>query len=84
MLRAAKSGNTMLVRLLLDYGADVNSAPMGSKTALAEAMKRGDEEMVNLLIERGADAGKSRWGEKSATVVAAQEGKMGILKKMLS
>ena len=83
MLRAAKRGNVMLVRLLLDHGADIDSALMGSRTALAEAVKRGIEEMRNLLLKRGADVGKSRWGEKSAVLVAAQNGSLETLRNML-
>ncbi|QYR22295.1 ankyrin repeat domain-containing protein [Paenibacillus sp. sptzw28] len=54
---AAKYGNAVMVKLLLEYGADPNAeernAPNGS--ALWAAVKDNCEECVQLLLEHGAD-----------------------------
>ena len=52
---AAHSGFTDLVLLLLDRGADPNSAPNGF-TALQEGIMRRDEKMIAALLDHKADA----------------------------
>lgn len=55
---AVHCGNTRLVDILLNHGADVNMktlARAGSFTPLHEAARRGRYEVAMLLIKRGAD-----------------------------
>ena len=57
---AAGCSNLDAARLLLDYGADINSAPLvdlndGRRTALQAAAGNGDLEVVRFLLEAGAD-----------------------------
>jgi ankyrin repeat protein len=58
--RGDKSLRPDKVRLLLDYGADVNGAGPNGKTALDYAMEAGHSSVVDLLLERGAKASDSR------------------------
>jgi ankyrin repeat protein len=54
---ASYEGDTAIVKLLLDYGADIamyNKNQYGT-TALIEAAQRGQKDVVKLLLERGAD-----------------------------
>lgn len=48
---AAYKGNQKMVRLLLDYGADVDA----EKALLVEAIINGNPEVVKILLQKGAD-----------------------------
>ncbi len=50
---AIQAGNPLVVKILLDYGADVNL--IGCVTPLIAAAREGDKEMIQLLLQRGAD-----------------------------
>jgi ankyrin repeat protein len=59
-------GNTEVVKLLLERGADLSAkspAPNGYQTVLSETARTGDATLMRMLIERGADV-------KSAGVLA--------------
>jgi ankyrin repeat protein len=43
------------VRLLLEYGVDVNALDDGGQTPLHQASERGQTNVVRLLLEHGAD-----------------------------
>jgi len=43
-----------VVRLLLEYGADVEAKNSRGETALQEATEKGHDEVVKLLREHGA------------------------------
>lgn len=58
LLRAAWAGNTEVVRLLLDHGADVEQEQcccMTCSTPLFVAIEAGHAATVELLLSRGAD-----------------------------
>jgi hypothetical protein len=52
---AARKGDTVAVKALLDKGVDVNAKTRYGATALSYACDKGHVEVVKLLIERGAD-----------------------------
>jgi len=52
---AARKGDPVLVKALLDKGVDVNAKTRYGATALSYACDKGHVEVVKLLIERGAD-----------------------------
>lgn len=59
---ASIRGNSAVVALLLDKGANpsaASAAGLGPMTAVAEAAKQDDEPMVRLLLARGADISKT-------------------------
>ena len=44
-----------MVRVLIQYGADVNAAALSGETPLWVAARRGDMALAQLLVEEGAD-----------------------------
>jgi ankyrin repeat protein len=52
---AARKGDAVIVKKLLDEGVDVNTKYRYGATVLAYACDRAHVEVVKLLIERGAD-----------------------------
>ena len=56
LLHAIHKHQLEAARLLLDYGADPNSASPNGYTALMMAASERDPAMTRLLLERGADA----------------------------
>lgn len=52
---AAHEGLTSIVKVLLDFGLDIESKDYENSTALIEAIRAGHYETSSLLIERGAD-----------------------------
>ncbi|SPO01791.1 uncharacterized protein DNG_04464 [Cephalotrichum gorgonifer] len=82
--KRAAAGDIVMVRHLLDIGAD----PVGETTAggppLVHAVRAWHEDIVDLLLERGADPnerGKYRRG--TPLTAAARAGSMVMLKKLL-
>jgi len=57
LLMAVQGGDLNTIRLLLDYGAEVNAGLKGpmAGSPLAAAIQCGDKEAARLLVERGAD-----------------------------
>ncbi|MBQ3162279.1 MAG: ankyrin repeat domain-containing protein [Oscillospiraceae bacterium] len=59
LMLAASAGNTETVRLLIEYGADVNAANYCGKTPLmyAATSQKGDRtvEIIEILLENGAE-----------------------------
>lgn len=53
--RAARSGESRIVRLLLESGADQNPQTNDGLTAMYAAAKKGYFEIVHLLLDKGAD-----------------------------
>lgn len=62
--RAALRGDSLLVRLLLDYGGDPNHQLRASQgeTALHAAALKGHDEIVEILLEAGVDVNVASWG----------------------
>jgi hypothetical protein len=53
---AVKRDDMMMAELLLNLGANVNTADMLNRTALYLAVKRNHTQMVAFLLSKGADA----------------------------
>ena len=54
---AALSGHTLVVKLLLEKGASLNTKGYEGRTALHAAAMRGHENVVQLLLDNGAETG---------------------------
>lgn len=79
---AVEKGDLSIIKLLLEYGADVNgpAAPMGGATALQLACIEGYIEIVRLLISKGADinASGAKYFGRTALEGAAENGRLDI------
>ena len=71
LLRAA---TPLMARLLLDHGADVNTADHAGLTRLHSAAAVADAEMIALLLERGADPTLKTVGGQTALSLASRYG----------
>jgi ankyrin repeat protein len=67
-------GNLDAMRLLLDYGADINMPGVRGKTAMGWAAEAGRKEAVALLLERGADASIKDDEGKTPLDIAREKG----------
>jgi hypothetical protein len=52
---AAEKGASVLTRMLLDKGADINAQGGHYGNALQAALARGDKEIATMLLDKGAD-----------------------------
>ncbi len=68
IFHAARNGDTELVRLLIEHGADVNAANDSSHTVLYCAGGHGHVETLRLLLETGADPDAS-FTDKGTTLL---------------
>ena len=55
LISAARDGDILSVRVLIENGADVNAKDELGKTVLHLATREGHVEIVKILIEKGAD-----------------------------
>ncbi|XP_062592067.1 protein TANC1-like [Saccostrea cucullata] len=55
ILIAVKNKHTFVVKVLIEYGADVNKCNLNGETPLIIASRIGSLEIVKLLVENGAD-----------------------------
>ena len=63
-----------IVRLLIDYGADINTIDSDGDTPLHRAASQGSLEIVKSLLDAGADVGaKNNMGLKAASVAKIAE-----------
>ena len=61
---AAIRGDSRIITLLLDAGAEIDARGEYGHTPLHEAVGQGHIEAVRLLLSRGADAGiRNDWGQ---------------------
>ncbi|KAI0436439.1 ankyrin repeat-containing domain protein [Xylaria telfairii] len=80
---ACETGNLILVKLLIDAGANVNAPPTSSRgaTALQLAVIKGHFQIARYLIELGAniDAPAAQEYGRTALEAAAEHGRIDIL-----
>jgi len=85
---AARDGNTEIVDLLLEHGADVNSPPAKhyGATALQFAAIEGLLGIAFLLLENGADvnAPPAEIGGRTALEGAAEHGRIDMVQLLLN
>jgi len=71
LMYAALAGNTEVIKLLLEKGADVNARHNGAGGALIPAAQMGDPGAVKLLLEKGAEVNISHKSGYTALMYAA-------------
>lgn len=85
LILAARNGNTELLKLLLDRGANVNartSSDESGTSALDEVATDGRLELVRLLLDRGAEIKHKKKGF-TALHKAAMNGRLEVMKLLL-
>ena len=83
LIRAAVEGQGVLVRRLLEKGADVKSRSESCQTPLSWAAEKGHEAVVKLLLEKEADMeSKDRYGQTPLSY-AAENGYEAVVKLLL-
>jgi ankyrin repeat protein len=83
LLRAASRSRVGVVRLLLEKGAEVNTAHAGGITALHHAASRGHEDVVSFLLTSGADATRVSRSGWTALMQASYSGHVGVVRLLL-
>ena len=76
--QASVEGDFMLVKSLINQGADVNAKDMGLFTPLHAGATHGHKEVVEYLIEKGADVNAKDTGGFAPLHVAAVTGQSEI------
>ncbi|KAI1811849.1 ankyrin repeat-containing domain protein [Poronia punctata] len=81
--RAVRTGNSKVVRLLLEHNADCNSKDSEGLTPLLCAVVGGHEEVLDLLLSHGADIRQLDNSHRSALHWAVLNYHHSILKRLL-
>lgn len=68
------TGDSRLVRILIENGADVNLENGDNETALHIATVIGREEIVELLVKNNAEVNRRNRNEKTALDIAIEKG----------
>lgn len=74
LMNAAKDGNAVAAKQIIERGADVNASTNKGKRALMMAASEGRTEVARLLIERGAEVDVADAYGTTALIVAATAG----------
>jgi hypothetical protein len=80
MYLAATEGREEIVRLYLEYGADVNKAYRGKDPPLSLAARAGHEGIVRLLLDRGANVDRADGFGDLPLSLAIEKGHEGIIR----
>ena len=80
---AASKGETEMINLLLELGADIEAKNYDGNTALMYAAFWGKTEMVNLLLKRGANIEAKNDNGNTALMYAAYGGKTETVTRLL-
>ena len=83
-IEAAKRGDTVSIKALLETGANVNTTDINDRTALMWAAQKGHTETAQALLEAGADV--NAWDRVYETPVlgwAAEEGHTETVQALL-
>lgn len=71
---AAANGNLVVLRALVERGADVNARQQQDFTPLHTAADRGDGEMARLFLDHGADVSAQDASGRTAADIARERG----------
>ena len=79
-MRAVQIGNTEVVKLLLERGADVNvKSTTDGSTALMWATQKGNMDIVKLLLKNSADVNAENDDGTTAHHIAIRQGYTNIV-----
>jgi len=80
---ACQNGNTSIVELLLERGADPNTILRGGETVLMTAARTGRTGPVNALLKRGADVNAKERRGQTALMWAAADGHTAVVELLI-
>lgn len=84
ILKATSKGWTVLVRLLLAIGADVNTTGEDNETLLIIASKKGHTKIAKLLLKKGANVkARDSYDGYTPLIWASQYGRISIVSLLL-
>ena len=83
LLVAAKDGDLVVARLLLEYGASVDARVRSGTTALGLAARQGSAEMVRLVLSRGASVNACSKSGTTALMLASSCGHAEAVRALL-
>lgn len=78
-MAGSMAGQPKLVRLLLDHGAEINSANKSGRTSVMEASAAGCRDTVELLLASGANPEVSDNQGKTALMIAGESGHLEVI-----
>jgi hypothetical protein len=84
LVAAARQGDLLIGKLLIDAGSDVEFHARGDETPLMAAAANGHLEFVTHLVLSGADINKKLLGDGSALLVAAKRGHLDAVEYLIS
>lgn len=80
LFRAAKSGHSGVIQMLLDAGADVRARDFRGNTPLLEAIAHGQTETAKLLIDTGSNIEARSNNENNPLLLAVRNGHLECVK----
>lgn len=83
ILMAAAAGHDDIVKLFIEYGANIENEDATGQTALALAVSAGYEDVVETLVYDGADVNKTDINGELPIVTAAKNGSLPIVKLLV-
>ncbi len=81
---AAETGHVALAKLLVEFGADVNSADKLNRTPLLLAAHMGQSDMLDWLLEQDVNLNTPMKTGQTALHIAAVDGRSAIVAKLLA
>jgi hypothetical protein len=84
LMRAAQSGDTEAIKVLIAAGANVNATVGNGETALMRAAANGHIDAVRLLLDKGASADARRHDGFTALICAAFFGHTDVARVLLA
>lgn len=83
LLDAAKTGKVLIIKNLLEQGADVNVEDKLGNTPLIFASKIGDTPTIDLLLKNRAEVNRQNHSGATALMLAAKYGHEHVIVKLL-
>jgi len=83
LMKAVLNGDTRMVKLLLQYGADINALDKQGESALLVAAYMGDEKMVRYLVNQGARLKTRSAKGVTPLLTAADQGHFNLVRFFL-
>ena len=80
---AAQNGHCDTIKLLVEYGAEIDQGNHTGRTAIIQASQNGHFDVVSLLLEEGAAVNAADGEGWTALMVAAQNGHCDIVKLLV-